>query len=137
MHRYSVALGAAVMLAAAVAPARAQQAPAQGKAPGMATPASRTATITGTVVDVSCKFGQGLSGPDHKMCAEVCADRGIPLAILGSDGKLYVPASSAMPGDPQNARLKPYAEQRVRVSGKVFEAGGAHVIQITSIERGS
>lgn len=97
-------------------------------------PASKSATITGTVVDVSCKFGQGLSGADHKMCAEVCSDRGIPLAILGDDGKLYIPASSSMPGDAQNARLKPFAEQKVKVSGKVFAAGGASAIQIASID---
>jgi len=94
---------------------------------------SRDATVSGTVVDVSCKFGQGLSGADHRMCAEVCADKGIPLAILADDGTLYLPTSAAMPGDGQNARLKPFAEQRVTVSGKVFEAGGAKAIQIASI----
>ena len=100
----------------------------------MAAPASRQATVTGTVVDVSCKFGQGLSGEAHKMCAGVCADRGLPLAILGNDGKLYIPASSEMPGDGQNKRLKAFAEQKVKVSGKVFAAGGANASQIASIE---
>lgn len=103
--------------------------------PGMKAPASKTATISGTVVDVSCKFGQGLGGPDHKMCSEVCADRGLPLAILTDDGKLYIPTSSAMPGDAQNARLKAFAEQRVTVSGKVFNAAGAQAIQIASIAK--
>ena len=100
----------------------------------MQAPKSHQATITGTVVDVSCKFGQGLSGADHKMCAEICSDRGLPLAVLGNDGKLYIPSSAAMPGDAQNARLKPFAEQKVKITGKVFAAGGAHAIQIASIE---
>ena len=39
-----------------------------------------------------------------------------------------------MPGDAQNSRLKPFAEQKVKVSGKVFAAGGANAIQIASIE---
>jgi hypothetical protein len=108
--------------------------PAQEKA-AMKAPPSRDATVSGTVVDVSCKFGQGLSGADHRMCAEVCADKGIPLAILADDGTLYLPTSAAMPGDGQNARLKPFAEQRVTVSGKVFEAGGAKAIQIASIRK--
>lgn len=90
-------------------------------------------TIRGTVVDVSCKFGQGLSGPDHKMCSEICADRGIPLAILADDGKLYLATTAAMPGDGQNAKLKPFAEQRVTVKGKVFDAAGASAIQIETI----
>jgi hypothetical protein len=104
-------------------------------AQGMQTPKGTQRTITGTVVDVSCKFGQGLSGNDHRMCAQVCADKGIPLAILGSDGKLYIPTSAAMPGDGQNARLKEFAEQEVTVTGTVFSASGAEAIQIASIRR--
>ncbi len=94
-------------------------------------------TITGTVVDVSCKFGQGLSGDSHRQCAQICAGKGIPLAILGKDGKLYIPTSTAMPGDGQNDRVKEFAEQEVTVSGTVFPAGGANAIQIASIERKS
>jgi hypothetical protein len=90
-------------------------------------------TINGTVVDVSCKFGHGLSGPDHLMCAQVCADKGIPLAILGDDGKLYVPVSAGMPGDNTNPTLRPHAEQKVTVKGTVFAAGGANAIRIASI----
>lgn len=105
-------------------------------APGgmaMKMPVGKAATVTGTVIDVSCKFGQGLSGKDHKMCSEVCADKGLPLAVLGDNGKLYIPASDKMPGDSQNGRLKAFAEQRVTISGKVFSAGGAEAIQIESI----
>ena len=94
-------------------------------------------TVTGTVVDVSCKFGQGLSGNDHRMCAQVCADKGIPLAILGTDGRLYIPTSAAMPGDGQNGRLKEFAEQEVTVTGMVFDASGANAIQIATIKRKS
>lgn len=99
----------------------------------MEMPKSETKTISGTVVDVSCKFGQGLSGAEHKMCAEVCADLGIPLAILGDDGKLYLATSAAMPGANQNAKLKPFAEQKVTVTGKVFSAAGASAIQVDKI----
>ena len=90
-------------------------------------------TIVGSVIDVSCRFGQGLSGASHRECAQVCAGKGIPLAILGSDGTLYVPASPNMPGDGQNDRLKEFAEQQVRVTGTVFPAGGANVIWIETI----
>jgi hypothetical protein len=71
------------------------------------------------------------------MCAQVCADKGIPLAILGADGHLYVPTSAAMPGDGQNERLKEFAEQDVTVTGTVFPAAGASAIQIASIRRKS
>lgn len=127
--RFSTRLAATALTLAIPAAAFAQA----GNAMPMKAPPSKQATVTGTVVDVSCKFGQGLHGPDHKMCAEVCSDRGLPLAVLGDDGKLYIPASPSMPGDPQNNRLKPFAEQRVKISGKVFAAGGAQAIEITSI----
>src|SRR5713101_8687310 len=101
-------------------------------AQAMQHPTGTTRTISGTVVDVSCKFGQGLSGDSHRQCAQICADKGIPLAILGKDGKLYIPTSTAMPGDGQNDRLKEFAEQQVTVTGTVFPAGGANAIQIAS-----
>lgn len=108
--------------------------PAMAHAQQMSEPKGTEKTITGTVIDVSCKFRHGLSGKDHTMCAQVCADRGIPLAILGSDGKLYMPVSAGMPGEPSNAQLKPFAEQQVTVKGTVFAAGGANAIQIASIQ---
>lgn len=126
----TTAVAAGLSLAAAAPSA------AQGM-PGMQHPKGAQRTITGTVVDVSCKFGQGLSGDGHRECAQICADKGIPLAILGTDGKLYLPASAAMPGDGQNARLREFAEQQVTVTGTVFPAGGANAIQIASIQRKS
>jgi hypothetical protein len=112
--------------------ATASRADAQGQ---MNAPEGRDVTVTGTVIDVSCKFGQGLTGAEHRMCAQVCADKGIPLAILGSDGVLYIPTTAAMPGDGQNPRLRDFAEQQVTVRGKAFAAGGAQAIQIASIAR--
>lgn len=96
-------------------------------------PVGKESNITGTVIDVSCKFGNGLSGAEHRMCSQVCADNGLPLAILGSDGKLYVPVTAEMPGKGQNSKLREFAEQKVSVRGKVFAAGGAQVIQIETI----
>lgn len=125
-HVGKVAASAVAALVMSAATAGAQQME-------MKAPASREVTVTGTVIDVSCKFGQGLAGEDHRMCAQVCSDRGIPLAILTADGKLYIPVSAAMPGDAQNSKLKEYAERRVTVKGKAFEAGGAQAIQIASV----
>ncbi|GIW53159.1 MAG: hypothetical protein KatS3mg081_2514 [Gemmatimonadales bacterium] len=129
-NRLARAVMGAALLALAPALARAQGMAMQG-------PKGVDATVTGTVVDVSCKFAHGLSGADHRMCAQVCADKGIPLAILGDDGKLYLPLSEGMPGEGQNARLKDFAEQQVTVKGKVFSAGGAQGILISQIARKS
>lgn len=107
---------------------------ARPHSPSMASgPVGKEITVTGTVIDVSCKFGQGLTGAAHVMCSQICADHGLPLAILGTDGKLYIPTSAGMPGDGQNARLREFAEQRVTIHGKAFRAAGATAVQISSI----
>ena len=97
-------------------------------------PAGEEVTITGTVIDISCKFGLGQTGEAHRMCAQVCADKGIPLGIVTADGTLYIPTTAGMPGDNQNTRLRAFAEQKVTVTGKAFSAGGAKVIQIEEIK---
>ncbi len=96
-------------------------------------PEGKAMTVSGTVIDLSCKFAFNLSGADHRMCSQVCADAGVPLAILGDDGTLYLPVSTGMPGGSENAKLKPHAEHKVKVTGTVFEAGGAMAIQIESV----
>lgn len=127
MRRFIASACATAALLFVAAPAQAQDMPAP--------PESETATVTGTVVDLACKFSYNLSGDEHRMCAQVCADKGVPLVILASDGQVYLPSGAGMPSDGQNDRLKEFAEQKVNVSGDVFEAGGAKVIRITSVER--
>ncbi len=89
--------------------------------------------FTAQVVDLSCKVVYGLTGEDHRMCAQVCADQGIPLVLL-HDGEIYMPVSKAMPGTGANEQLKPHAEQEVKVKGKVIERGGLNTIIIESVE---
>ena len=89
-------------------------------------------TLTGQVIDMNCYTTMGASGAGHKNCALACAKAGVGLAILGSDGNIYVPVS-AKPGDPQNARLEPFAEGRVKVTGTHRMVGGMHTIEIKTI----
>ena len=127
MRRIITSLGVGAFMALAL------PAVAQAQMPMGEKPKGKEVTITGTVIDLSCKFRHGLSGEQHRMCAQVCADKGVPLAILGTDGTLYIPVSEGMPGESQNARLKEHAEHQVTVKGTVFDAGGAKAIQIASI----
>ncbi len=98
-------------------------------------PKGKEYTVTGTVVDFACKFSGGLTGEKHRMCAQVCADKGVPLAILSTDGRLFLPIGDGMPSTGQNEKLKEYAEQTVQVKGTVFEAGGASAIKIAEIKK--
>lgn len=89
--------------------------------------------MTAQVVDMSCKVVWDLSGDDHRMCAQVCADNGIPLGLLSADGELYLPVSSGMPGTGSNEQLRPHAEHTVTVKGKVIERAGLNTIVIESV----
>ena len=89
-------------------------------------------TVTGTVVDMACRFSKGQSGASHVVCATMCAKAGVPMAILTSDGKLYIPAMHA---EGQNPKLLPFVEQEVTVTGKVYPAAGANTIEIASITK--
>ena len=125
LKRLVASLGVSAVMALAM--------PATATAQMMDKPEGKEMTISGTVIDLSCKFAFNLTGADHRMCAQVCADAGVPLAILGDDGTLYMPVSSGMPGGSENAKLKPHAEHKVQVTGMVYEAGGAMAIQIASV----
>ena len=87
--------------------------------------------LTGQVIDVNC-YTTGVSGSDHKQCAQACAKAGVALAILGSDGNIYIPVSSK-PGDAQNSRLIEFSEAKVKVKGIHRFANGLHTIEIRSV----
>ena len=89
-------------------------------------------TITGQVIDVNCHTTMGASGPSHKQCAQACAKAGVALAILGTDGTIYMPVSSK-PGDPQNSKLLEFAETKVKVTGTHRLVSGLHTIEIKTV----
>jgi predicted lipoprotein with Yx(FWY)xxD motif len=93
-------------------------------------------TLTGEVIGLSCYSTMGARGASHKACATACAKAGSPLAILSSDGTIYMPVS-AKPGDPQNPRLLPFVAGNVKVTGTERVVSGLHTIQIETIEAAS
>jgi hypothetical protein len=56
----------------------------------------------------------------------------VALAILGSDGNIYLPVSSKA-GDAQNSRLLAFAETKVTVKGIHRFANGLHTIEIKAV----
>jgi predicted lipoprotein with Yx(FWY)xxD motif len=106
--------------------------PAAAQAKHKAGASAKQISFTGHVIDMNCYTTKGAMGPAHKECAVACAKAGVPLAILAHDGTIYLPVSSK-PGDPQNPRLLPFAEQNVKVTGRTRFAHGVHTIEIASI----
>jgi hypothetical protein len=95
---------------------------------------SQTVTVKGFVLDSACAFTKNLTKPVSKQCAKDCAKAGSPLVILADNGEIYWPVSEAMPATGQNAKLLPFAGERVTAAGKVYQRGGSKAMAIEKIE---
>jgi type 1 fimbria pilin len=93
-----------------------------------------TVTVKGYVLDSACAFTKGLSKPISKQCATACAHAGSMLVILADDGTIYWPIADTTPSSGQNAKLLPFAGDKVVASGKVYERGGSKALVIETIE---
>jgi hypothetical protein len=94
--------------------------------------AGRKIELLGTVIDVACFVGHDSIGEKHAACAEACAKAGNPLAILDAEsGRIYLPIS--MDHKDPNAKLIPFVEKRVKVSGSVVEKAGLRGIAIQTV----
>ena len=113
-----------IALAAQPASAQMDMKPAEGE----------MISFTANVVDLSCKAVFNLSGADHKMCAEVCFDKGVPLGLMSEEGTLYLPVTMKMGMERGDKDLRAHAEHKVKITGKVIERGGMNTILIESIE---
>jgi hypothetical protein len=101
----------------------------------VATTAADNASVTvkGYVLDSACAFTKSLDKPISKSCATSCARAGSPLVILTDDGTIYWPIADTTPSKGQNARLLPFAGEKVTATGKVYDRGGSKAIVIATI----
>ncbi len=94
--------------------------------------AGKPVTITGTVIDTGCYVSHAAKAEKHMDCAAMCAKNGVPLAIVDGAGKLYLPIAADHKS--QNAKLMPFIEKKVKVTGTAMEKGGLQGIAIKTVE---
>lgn len=80
-------------------------------------------TVEGEVVDLACYLSKGSRGPSHKVCAQKCAERGIPMGVLTADGKLFLLLEDHSDEEPYEDAKKLAGENAV-VKGKKFSKPG-------------
>jgi hypothetical protein len=86
-----------------------------------------TETIKGELVDQACYMkDKKNAGASHKECAETCARKGQPVAVLTKDGKLYQ-VTGALAAD-NNSKLAPHLSHTVEITGDVTEKDGRMMI---------
>jgi hypothetical protein len=93
-----------------------------------------TVTVKGYILDSACAFTKNLKKPVNSQCAVACAKAGSALVILAEDGTIYWPIAGTTPASGQNAKLLPFAGEKVTASGKVYERGGSKAMVIEKIE---
>jgi hypothetical protein len=92
-----------------------------------AAPAS--VTVKGEIVDTGCYMAHGAMGEKHKSCATKCLAGGQPMAILTSDGALYLLTQNHKNADPFN-KCKEWAATTVEITGPTFERNGMKSIEV-------
>jgi hypothetical protein len=97
-------------------------------------------TVKGRIVDQMCymKDMKNNAGADHKMpadvagCAAACAKKGMPMALLTDDGKVYTLAGG-LAAD-MNAKIIPHIGHVVEVTGDVVTSQGKMTITAAALK---
>lgn len=90
----------------------------------------KAGTWKGEVIDAGCYLGHGAMGEKHKECALKCAKNGMPLMLLGADGKAVLLTPNHDNADPYE-KLKGWAGSMVEVSGTLNSRSGVSGIDVT------
>ena len=115
--------GALALCAAGVPNANAAAAPAR-------------VTVTGEIVDTWCYITEIMYsvGTAHHQCAVWCAIGGIPVSILGDDGKVYMVLR--IEGDDtsvSNPTIVTIQTHKVTVDGDLYRGDGVNYLIVTTV----
>lgn len=97
-----------------------------------AQPKGESITVTGEAVDMWCYLEAGDRGAAKKACATACAKAGNPIALLDTDGNLYV-AAGLKSHQPAHELLLQKMNEQITVSGTLVNKGGVRMIYIQSV----
>jgi hypothetical protein len=99
----------------------------------MAVTARAADSVTGEVVDLACYMPHDSKGASHRKCADTCAKKGMPLAILTDDNQLFLVLE-----DHENpkgyATVKDKAAEHVTVEGEKINKGGIQAIVAETVK---
>jgi hypothetical protein len=102
-------------------------------AAGGAARAQEEITVEGEIVDLACYLAKGSRGPSHKVCAQKCAERGIPIGVLSADGKLLLLLEDHSDEEPYE-EAKKLAGVNAVVKGKKFSKPGIDGLVVGEIK---
>ena len=91
-------------------------------------------TVQGEIVDLACYLAKGSRGASHRVCAQKCAERGIPMGVLTDDGNVFLLLEDHSDEDPYE-EAKKLAGDRAEVKGKKFNKPGIVGIVVGEIKK--
>ncbi len=90
-------------------------------------------TLQGEVLDLGCYLAHDGKGPDHAMCAQMCAKNGQPMGLLTADGTVYILTADHENSKPFN-QTKEYAGQKVEIHGSVGTNSGLKGLTVLTVK---
>ena len=92
--------------------------------------------VTGELIDTWCYVTEIMYsiGTAHHQCAVWCAVGGIPVSVLGEDGKVYVVLKvEADDKSVANDRLISIQAHKVTVNGDLYQRDGVNYLVVTQV----
>jgi hypothetical protein len=99
---------------------------------GHSTAGAKTMSWTGEILDAGCYISHGAMGAKHAECALKCASNGMPLMLMGKDGKAILLTPNHDNPDAYES-LKKMAGSMATVTGTLAERGGVKGIDVTAV----
>jgi hypothetical protein len=100
-----------------------------GFAPATAT-AQEEVTVQGEILDLTCYLHKGSKGRRHRACAEMCAEKGLPVGVLTDKGEVFLLIEDHDNPDPYAAAVKLAGRDAV-LEGKKYSKGSVTAIMVT------
>ena len=98
---------------------------------------AKTETVSGVLVDNAC-YGKDKANTTnaHKgmseTCAQDCAKKGLPPALVTDDGKVYQITGDLTANN--NAKIVPHMSHKMQLTGDVMEKDGKMMIAATELK---
>ena len=92
--------------------------------------------VKGNLIDLDCFFERGGFGPAHARCSRLCAQKGLPEALLDGQGRIYlIQGRIHQPLTLVNQPLAEHLESTVVAHGELLERLGVRILVIEKLER--
>lgn len=85
--------------------------------------------LEGEILDMTCYLHKGSVGRRHKACAEMCAEKGLPIGILTEGGEAFLLIEDHDNPEPY-AEARKLAGKKAAITGKKFSRGGSTGVMV-------